>query len=309
MAVWRSVRKDLRRTPITEGHIAGANPLYVERYLLDGVDRFVRGNDMLGLIVFVGGSRVEEGGLEGGPERWRTSSLPTQMLLVPRKCPTRWHMSGVTDFGAFYFTDPEQSLSERLTLLAQTAANPIQFSDPLVAATTLQIFNELQKGSSCDVGFTAKLADVMLEQVYRVLTTPETGVFSPRHIHFPRLQKVLPYIREQLTSDLSVSALAARASLSATHFRRVFQEALGVPVHRYVLAARLEQARKLLGTTGMPISKIAHEAGFSSQSHLTSCFRAAHAATPAEYRRQIIRGGESGGLRGPRKAGRSRSTR
>ena len=305
MAVWHSVRKDLRSAPIAEGDIAGVTPLYAERYLLHGIDRSVRGNDMLGLIVFVGGSRVQEGELE----RWRTSSLPTQMLLVPPKCATRWHLSGATDFGAFYFTDPAQSLSERLTLLAQTAAHPIQFSDPLVAATALQIFNELQKGSSCDVTFTAKLADVMVEQVYRVLTTPETGVFSPRHIHFPRLQKVLPYIREQLANDLSAGALATRAGLSIAHFRRVFQEALGVPVHRYVQAARLEQARKLLGTTNMPISKVAQEVGFSSQSHLTSCFRAAHAATPAEYRRQIIRGGEPGGSAGPRSFGRSRTTR
>ena len=302
MVVRDSVRKDLRSAPIVEGDIAGVTPLYAERYLLHGIDRSVRGNDMLGLIVFVGGSRVQE----GESEHWRTSSLPTQMLLVPPKCATRWHVSGATDCGVFYFTDPTQSLSERLMLLARNAVDPIQFSDPLVAATALQIFNELQKGSSCDVTFAAKWADIMLEQAYRILTTPETGVFSPRHIHFPRLQKVLPYIREQLSNDLSAGALATRAGLSSTHFRRVFQEALGVPVHRYVLAARLEQARKLLGTTRMPISRVAEEAGFSSQSHLTSCFRAAHAATPAEYRRQIIGRGKPGP---PRSFGRSRTTR
>jgi AraC family transcriptional regulator len=51
-----------------------------------------------------------------------------------------------------------------------------------------------------------------------------------------------------------------------------------------VLAARLEQARKLLNVTNLPISRIAEDCGFSSQSHLTARFREAHAATPAEFR-------------------------
>ena len=39
----------------------------------------------------------------------------------------------------------------------------------------------------------------------------------------------------------------------------------------------------------MPISRIAEECGFSSQSHLTERFRTAYAATPAEYREHIER--------------------
>jgi AraC-like DNA-binding protein len=37
----------------------------------------------------------------------------------------------------------------------------------------------------------------------------------------------------------------------------------------------------------MPISQIAEECGFSSQSHLTACFRVAHASTPAKFRHHV----------------------
>ncbi len=74
---------------------------------------------------------------------------------------------------------------------------------------------------------------------------------------------------------------------SALPTRRLFQQTLGVPVHRYILAARLEQARKLLAITSQPISRIADDCGFSSQSHFTACFRAAHAITPADYRKYL----------------------
>ena len=285
MPAWNTVSRELRSAPIVTGTVPGETPLYAERYLLQGRDRAVRGHPLLGLITLFGGARV----LEGEAENSRGSYLPSQALLLPRGCATHWHLGGPSDAGIFYFVDSSRGTGARLARLADSSTDPLRFSDPLVGATAQQIFNELQKGGSCDEAYLAKLGDVMLEQTYRALTTPETGVFSPRHAHFPRLQEVLPYIREHLAEDLSVRALAELAGLSSTHFRRIFQEALGVPVHRYVLAARLEQARKLLGATGMPIAKIAGEAGFSSQSHLTSCFRAAHAATPAEYRRQVGR--------------------
>lgn len=283
MPLWKSVHRELRSTPIVNGNVPGEAPLYAERYLLQGRDRAMSGYPIVGLIVLFGGARV----LEGEDESSRGSYLPSQALLLPPGCATHWHLSGPSDFGIFYFLTTDVGVAARLRRLADSASGPLRFSDPLVGAAAQQIFNELRKGGAGDEAYLATLAKVLLEQTYRALTTPETGLFSPRHVHFPRLQTVLPYIQEHLSDNLPVQQLAELAGLSDTHFRRIFQEALGVPVHRYVLAARLEKARKLLGTTGMPIAKIADVTGFSSQSHLTSCFRAAHAATPAEYRRHL----------------------
>ena len=165
----------------------------------------------------------------------------------------------------------------------------MQFSDALVGTTALQITNELRKGLGANERFVALLSTVMLEQAYRVLTIPGTGGLKLRHIHFERLQTVLNHIHEHPSGDLSAETLAGLAHVSLAHFRRLFQEATGEPPHRYVRAARLEQARKLLVLTTLPISRIALDCGFSSQSHLTASFRAAHAATPATFRAQVKR--------------------
>jgi AraC family transcriptional regulator len=123
-----------------------------------------------------------------------------------------------------------------------------------------------------------------------MLTTPAIGGINPRHAHFSRLQAVLNHIHQDLTGELSAEELAAKAELSLAHFRRMFHEAMGLPPHRYVMNVRLEQARKLLTMSSMPIAGIAQACGFSSQSHLTACFRAAHASTPARYRAQAATG-------------------
>lgn len=281
--VWGKVRKELGHPPVVEGAIGGENPLYVERYLYQTIDRAVSGLDCTGLITQFGGSRVKE----GERDHWRSMNLPTQSLLVPSGVPTHWHYSGTVDFAAFYFLDEQRGMGERLRVLAQAHDKPMSFSDPLVGSAAQQLVNELQKGLGADEGFMTRLAGVMLEQIFRVLTTPGAQGISPRHVHFSRLQTVLNHIHQHLSDDLSAEALAALADISLAHFRRIFHEAMGMPPHRYILSVRLERARKLLTLSNLPISRIAQECGFSSQSHLTACFRSAHAVTPAHYRTSL----------------------
>ncbi|MEE4143943.1 MAG: helix-turn-helix domain-containing protein [Halieaceae bacterium] len=284
MERWQKVRRELGHSPLAEGLVGGSNPVYVEHYLFSGMEKTVSGIKGTTLITQFGGARVREG--ESGA--WRTTTMPNESLLAPAHFATHWHYAGTVDFAVFYFPDQSTGIVERLDNLAAKARTPLHFGDPLVSALALQIVRELHKGLSCDERFMAMLVSVMMEQVYRSLTTPETRGFNPRHIHYSRLQAVLNHIRDHPGGDLSVTALAAKAGVSVAHFRRLFRDAMGSPPHRYVLASRLEKARNLLATTSLPIAHIAEECGFSSQSHFTACFRAAHASTPAEYRSHLL---------------------
>ena len=281
--IWMKVRKDLGHQPIVAGRIGGSAPLFAERYLYQDIERTVSGMGCTALVVQFGGGRVKE----GAPDRWRSMNLPTQSLLVPRGVPTHWHYSGTVDFAVFYFLEGGSNVMRSLDVLAGSRDAPVPFSDPLVGAAALQLLSELHKGPSADDGFMERLAVVMLEQAFRGLTTLGNRGINPRHVHFSRLQAVLNYIPGNLAGDLSAENLAARADVSVAHFCRIFRDATGVPPHKYVLAARLDLARKLLTQSTLPISRIAEECGFSSQSHLTATFRAAHSSTPARYRAHV----------------------
>jgi AraC family transcriptional regulator len=281
--VWFKVRNELGHQPIVAGRIPGATPLFVERYLYQDIERTVSGLGGTTLVVQFGGGRVRE----GEPDRWRSMNLPTQSLLVPAGVPTHWHYSGTVDFAVFYFLAGASSVMKSLNVLAESRDAPVPFSDPLVGAAALTLVGELQKAHGADAGFMERLAGVMLEQTYRALVTPGTRGMNPRHVHFSRLQAVLNHVHANLASDLSATRLASRADVSLAHFSRIFRDAMGVPPHRYVLAARLDLARKLLTQSTLPISRIAEECGFSSQSHLTASFRTAHSTTPAQYRAHV----------------------
>lgn len=280
---WLAVREELGQSPILEGYIHGEAPLFAERYMYQTIERTVSGIECTALINQFGGGPVHE----GQQGHWRTQNLPTQSILVPRGVPTHWHYSGPVDFVVFYFLDGSSGTMANLELLAESRGQPLSFSDQLTGAAAQQLVSELYKGSGADQVFMGRLASVMLEQSYRLLTTPASVNISPRYAHFSRLQAVLNHIHQNLANALSVDVLASCAGVSQAHFRRLFQEAVGMPVHRYVLTTRLEQARRLLTLSEMPIAHIAQECGFSSQSHLTACFRSTHAVTPAQFRARL----------------------
>ena len=280
---WLSVREELGQTPILEGYIHGEIPLFAERYMYQTIERTVSGLDCTALINQFGGGPVHE----GQQNHWRSQNLPTQSILVPRGVPTHWHYTGAVDFVVFYFLEGNSNTTANLELLAESRGQPLSFSDQLTGAAAQQLVSELYKGSGADQAFMARLATLMLEQSYRLLTTPCSASISPRYAHFSRLQAVLNQIHQNLAGDLSVDALASCAGVSPAHFRRLFREAVGMPVHRYVLATRLEQARRLLTLSEMPIAHIAQECGFSNQSHLTVSFREIHAVTPAQFRARL----------------------
>ncbi|HSQ69714.1 MAG TPA: AraC family transcriptional regulator [Steroidobacteraceae bacterium] len=282
--VWHKVRKQLGHDPIVAGRIHGSSPLFAERYMFKDIERTVTAVEpATTLVVQFGGGRVRE----GKPQHWRSMNLPTQSLLIPRSTDTHWHYSGTVDFAVFYFLEPSSKVMQSLAVLAEFRGEPVPFSDALIGAGALQLVSELQKGPGADAGFMERLATVMLEQAYRALVTGGGRGINPRHVHFARLQSVLNHIHNNPAADLSAARLAARAEVSLAHFCRIFRDAMGVPPHRYVLSARLDLARKLLGQSTLPISRIAEECGFSSQSHLTASFRAAHATTPLKYREQL----------------------
>ena len=68
-------------------------------------------------------------------------------------------------------------------------------------------------------------------------------------------------------------------------FTRWFSAEFGVSPHRYVMQARIERAKSLLANTTRPLSEVALDCGFSSQSHLSTVFRRFTGRTPGRFRK------------------------
>lgn len=97
-----------------------------------------------------------------------------------------------------------------------------------------------------------------------------------------RLQHIIDYINEHLASDLTLGELAAVSGISASHFKSLFKQSMGLPVHQYVIKCRVDHAMELLATKKLTLSDVALQAGFSDQSHMARCMRKVAGVTPTD---------------------------
>ena len=109
---------------------------------------------------------------------------------------------------------------------------------------------------------------------------PQNGGLGGR-----RLKQTLAYIEDHLSEDLSLSRIASITGISASHFKTLFRETAGVPVHQYVIQRRVERAKDLLMQDKLSIAEIALATGFSHQSHLARHMRRSVGLSPRAMKR------------------------
>ncbi len=100
----------------------------------------------------------------------------------------------------------------------------------------------------------------------------------------PRIRKVLQHIGDDLSENFSVESLAKIACLSSTQFKKVFREATGQSVLKYITTLRMEKAKALLTHTDMPVQLISEQVGYSDLSAFSRRFSSFFGVSSRELR-------------------------
>jgi transcriptional regulator GlxA family with amidase domain len=101
------------------------------------------------------------------------------------------------------------------------------------------------------------------------------------------LRELQAWIPDNLTADLSVPALAARACMSERNFARAFRTETGMTPAAYVESARVEGARIALETGGLPVEAVAGRSGFGTVETMRRAFRRRVGVSPGSYRERF----------------------
>jgi transcriptional regulator GlxA family with amidase domain len=98
------------------------------------------------------------------------------------------------------------------------------------------------------------------------------------------VRDLLAWIPDNLTADLSITAMAARTHLSERQFSRVFKSEVGITPAEHVEAVRIEATCRLLETTLLGIEEIARTCGFGTPETMNRAFRRRLNTTPSDHR-------------------------
>jgi AraC-like DNA-binding protein len=99
-----------------------------------------------------------------------------------------------------------------------------------------------------------------------------------------RLDRALDLVRRNLASDVSRASVARECGMSPSYFSRLFAARHGLGFERFVIQARIDEAKRLLRSTDHPVHRVASACGFSSYTHLSKAFRRETGTTPRHFR-------------------------
>ena len=90
---------------------------------------------------------------------------------------------------------------------------------------------------------------------------------------------------ENYRQPLSLTSFANEVGYSPFHIQRRFLDAYGETPHALVTRLRMEEARRLLGRSGMTVGEVCVEVGYQSQATFSRMFGERFGVSPSQYRR------------------------
>ena len=159
------------------------------------------------------------------------------------------------------------------------------FENEALWQTVLKLKGQIGSGDPADRMYADALGGLLAHELLRLYGTIQSSRPTYRGGLAPWQQRrVVEFIEQHLTEDISLDALAELVRLSPYHFLRCFKRSLGEPPHRYWTARRIERAKTLLANPGASITEVAFQVGFSGTSAFSAAFRRITGQTATDYR-------------------------
>jgi transcriptional regulator GlxA family with amidase domain len=159
----------------------------------------------------------------------------------------------------------------------------MQLPDPALANAFSALWGELGRPvKSSHVA--AKCRGLLQELVHR--HGQAEGFPSAANRMDLAIRRAVEHLRRHVVEPQALQDLAVVARVSKSYLVREFHRVVGLPPHAYHLQLRIARAARLLAT-GLSLSRVAVEAGFADQSHLSRRFKAAYGLTPLDFARSV----------------------
>jgi len=101
------------------------------------------------------------------------------------------------------------------------------------------------------------------------------------------VEAALQYINKHYMDNLSLAEVADAVYLSSSYLSRLFKREVGVNFSSYLLHKKLDEAKRLLKDTEIPICNISSSLSFSDASYFCKVFKKYFGFTPKGYRHSV----------------------
>lgn len=111
---------------------------------------------------------------------------------------------------------------------------------------------------------------------------------SIRPSHKKYVSMVHEYIQINYSKAITVKEIVKRLNINRSYLYRIFKENTGLSIHDYLTSVRINEARRLLHETDLPITNIAQSVGYEHYPTFFKTFKLYTGISPQEYRQRLM---------------------
>ena len=237
------------------------------------------------LFYFTGSLRLHAGGRE-------IDTAENDLLLLPPQCPYRFEPAQP---GEFFLVNFDYIAEADAPVLAiPTRMSPAE-AHQLVTFTDLPVLSEPVFTHLPGLDLHLAQMDALYKNKYiyfrAELSACMTLLLAKLFRHLSGadsrggIDEIIEYVRTSCAEPLTNASIAARFHYHPGYVSRLFLLHTGQPLHRYLVACRIEKAQLLLTSTALPAAEIAELTGFSSPAAFSRAFHAAAGCSPSDFRK------------------------
>ncbi len=117
----------------------------------------------------------------------------------------------------------------------------------------------------------------ILTDMHRPATEEKSGLYAPT-------DKISEYIKNNFSKNITNKELASFAGYHEYYLNRIFTESTGISMHQYLINTRMNEARKLILNTDIPLKDISETVGFNNYTYFSNYFKTHFGSSPSRYR-------------------------
>lgn len=175
-----------------------------------------------------------------------------------------------------------------------------------------EIYGEfIQRGSHCFCPYSPQIYKEAWQKIYEIASTEistslardmkmyaalvslttnliklEGHVSAQWGLKRQNLQNIREYLERHYWERISLDQLAEMFYINKFYLTRLFREEYGISIKDYLIRIRIDQAKKLLRFSNLPIDQVGMECGISNANYFFKVFKKREGISPGSFRRK-----------------------
>ncbi len=160
-------------------------------------------------------------------------------------------------------------------------------SKPLLRALAMKIVEEYDREQRSDTALISQLIRTLLMVIVHEIDDDNVTAPLPRQ---SALRRIMDYVHAHIRDPkkLTVERIANHVHMSKNYVSEYFRKHSPKPLQQYILEYKMRLVEERLVSSDLNLSEIAHEFGFSGESHLATAFKKFHGISPVKYRKKVL---------------------